>query len=181
MSNRKTQRPARHVPRTPPIGGKSLLVTGLGFFHLPASLDDLEEWRQATVATAPDQEVSDVMNWLGGSMAEAITTGHGAYDDADIGRLVIVHFDDDTTVMAAGRIAAEAGITEAEVWDSIGHMVAAGWLVPCKPGDAYDCRDGGYRAVVPEHARKVGAAGLDRISLYPQPEGDPAPDAGQAG
>ena len=151
MSNR---RKARHARRPLADSGKSLLMIGQGFYHLPASLADLEEWRRAAVAAAPGPAEAACMSALADMMADAIITGNSAYDDADIDHLVIIHWPDGTaTVQHAASMAVEAGTTVAEVWDGIDGLVKAGALVRCKSGDdPGSCGDGGYRAVMPGEA-----------------------------
>ncbi len=148
MSNRrKTRRPGRPIPTS----GKSLLVIGDGYYQLPASLADLEEWRQAVAAVAPGPAEAAIANALADVMADAIVTGNGVVDDADIDHMVILHWPDgNSIVLHAASLAAREGITEAQVWETLDCLVTSGALVRCKRGD-HDgsCGDGGYRATIP--------------------------------
>ena len=143
--NRKRPR-----PRTVPVSGRSLLVLGEGYIHLPASLADLEQWRQG---------VGRIADALADEMADAIATGRGSVADADIDGMVIIHWPDGrASVRHARDYARHSRVTEAEIWQALGELADTGLLIPCADGG---CRDGGYRAAVsPE---EIFGAEFDRI------------------
>lgn len=145
MSNRKRAR-----RRAVPISGRSLLVLGEGYVHLPASLADLEQWRQGG---------GPAIGALADLMADAIMTGRGTVADSDIDGMVVIHWPDGRASVRHVRDYAQRGrITEAEFWQSVAELADAGILVPCARDG---CRDGGYRAnVSPE---EVFGAEFDRI------------------
>lgn len=84
-------------------------------------------------------------------MRDAITTGQGVVDDADIPGMIIMHRPDGTdTVVHIRDIARDTHSTEAAARESIDELVKAGYLTPCADDDSEDgCRDGGYRMTVP--------------------------------
>ena len=134
-----------------PSSGKSLLIPGLGYFRLPDTAGDLEDWRQAWHNALGDSDALAAGDAITDAMRDAITTGHGTVDDADIPGLIIFHRPDGTDTVAHIRdIARDAHSTEAAAWESIDELVSAGVLTPCADEDSDNgCADGGYRMTVP--------------------------------
>lgn len=132
MSNRRRAR-----RRAVPISGRSLLVLGEGYVHLPASLADLEQFRQSG---------GPAIGALADLMADAMVSGVGTIPDTDIDGMVIIHWPDGrASVRHVRDYARHCRVTEAEFWESLGELADAGILVPCADDG---CDDGGHRATV---------------------------------
>jgi len=129
-----------------------LLLPGLGYFRLPDTAGDLEDWRQGWHNALGDSDTVAAGNAITDAMRAAITTGRGTVDDADIPGLIIFHRPDGTDTVAHIRdIARDAHSTEAAAWESIDRLADAGYLTPCVDDDSEDgCPDGGYRMTVPD-------------------------------
>ena len=145
MSNKRKTR--TQAGRPVPSSGKHLLIPGLGYFRLPATLGDLDDWRQGYRNAIGDSEHLAGMDAMADVIAHAITTGESVVDDTDIDGMIIIHRPDGTDVIAHVREVAEIiGGTEATAWESIDELVSAGILTPCADDDSDNgCADGGYR------------------------------------
>jgi hypothetical protein len=136
MSDRKTIKGTR--PRGEP---RSLLVTGIGYFALPAAVEDVERWRVGVAAANAGQAAT--AGALADMMVEAIRSGIGVVADADIAKMVVVHFKDGDSVSHVRDLAADRGISEDEVWAGLADAERAGLLLPCA---ASGCGDKGWSA-----------------------------------
>lgn len=128
------------------FSGKSVLILGLGYFKLPNTIDALEDWQQACRSAMRGSE-NTLVDSITDAMRDAITTGEGAFDDADIDGVIIIHLPDGGNIVAHVRdIARGTGVTEAAAWEAIDNGVTVGLLTPCADDDSDNgCSDGGYR------------------------------------